>query len=84
MRVIKKGSGQRGWAKEYTCTGKGNGGGGCGAVLMVEEGDLYITSSTCRDETDYYVTFRCCECGVENDIPTADVPSRVWQGLRRR
>lgn len=29
MKVIQKGSGQKGWAKEFVCTGEGNGGGGC-------------------------------------------------------
>ena len=27
MKVIKEGRKQKGWAREYTCTGSGNGGG---------------------------------------------------------
>ncbi len=69
MKVLKKGRPQKGWAKEFVCTGKGNGNGGCGAKLLVEEGDLYETSHSCYDgSTDYYVTFMCAECGVETDI----------------
>ena len=83
MKVIKQGSGQEGWAKKYECTGSGNGGGGCGAVLLVEEGDIRITSSRCRDETDYYVTFRCCECKVFTDIDNNDVPSHIYRRLPR-
>jgi hypothetical protein len=79
MRVIEKGREQKGWATETRCTGKGNGDGGCGAKLLVEEGDLYVTMSHARDETDYYMTFKCCECGVETDLGE-EVPS----GLRRR
>ena len=30
MKVIQKGDGRKGWAKEYKCTGAGNGNGGCG------------------------------------------------------
>ncbi len=69
MKVIKKGRPQRGWAKQITCTGKGNGNGGCGAVLMVEEADLFHTyrSYMGRDE-DWFVTFKCSECGVLSDV----------------
>jgi hypothetical protein len=75
MQVIKKGRKQKGWSKECTCTGKGNGGGGCGAKLLVEERDLYQTTSSAMGETDYYVTFRCPQCRVETDIE--NVPSSV-------
>lgn len=76
MRVIKKGRKQKGWSKEYVCTGFGNGGGGCGAKLLVSEFDLYGTSSHHYDGTsDYYTTFCCCECGVETDV--TDHPPRV-------
>jgi hypothetical protein len=70
MKVIKPGSGQKGWSSEATCTGAGNGNGGCGAVLLVEQPDLFCTSSSCRDETDYFTTFKCSECGVLTDIKT--------------
>jgi hypothetical protein len=74
MRVLKKGREQKGWATEATCTGKGNGNGGCGALLLVEQGDLFHTYRCARDETDTFTTFRCCECGVLTDI---DVPSHI-------
>jgi hypothetical protein len=32
MKVIRPGDGRRGWARRFTCTGRGNGG-GCRAVL---------------------------------------------------
>lgn len=75
MKVIKAGTGQKGWSKEYKCTGKGNGNGGCGAILLVEAQDVFTTTSCARDETDYYKTFRCPECGVFTDISGA--PSHV-------
>lgn len=68
MKVLKKGRAQKGWAKEFTCTGEGNGGGGCGARLLVEKGDLYQTSSSCMGEVEHYVTFCCPECSVETDV----------------
>lgn len=69
MKVIKKGRPQRGWAKRLKCTGEGNNGGGCGAILLVEQVDLYQTSSSSMGEVDYFATFCCSECGVETDVP---------------
>lgn len=84
MEVLQKGTGQTGWATQTTCTGNGNGGGGCGAVLRVDEGDLFETSSSARCETDYFVTFRCCACGVLTDLPTNTVPRDVKDRLPSR
>lgn len=74
MKVLKPGRPQKGWAKEFTCTGAGNGGGGCGAVLLVEFGDLYKTFSSCMGESETHITFSCGACGVENDI-SCSVPN---------
>lgn len=75
MKVLKPGREQQGWAREEICTGKGNGNGGCGAVLLVEEGDLFQTASHHYDgSSDYYTTFRCSACRVLTDI---SVPSGV-------
>lgn len=69
MKVIKPGREQKGWAKEFTCTGGGNGGGGCGAVLLVEQDDVFRTESHHYDgSSDYYNTFKCAQCGVLTDI----------------
>jgi hypothetical protein len=81
MKVLKKGRAQKGWATETVCTGNGNGGGGCEAKLLVEEGDLYRTESHCRDETDVYSTFMCTECKVETDLPDRVVPNQVREKL---
>lgn len=76
MKVIKKGRPQKGWSKKYTCTGKGNNGGGCGAKLLVEAGDLFQTASHHYDgSSESYVTFKCPECGVLTDISDSDIPS---------
>jgi hypothetical protein len=80
MKVIRKGRPQKGWAKEFTCTGSGNGDGGCDAHLLVEQGDLFRTSSSHYDgTTDHYVTFKCPECGVLTDVE--NVPSNVTENL---
>lgn len=76
MKVIKPGRAQKGWATETKCTGSGNGGGGCGAVLLVEEGDLFATASHHYDgSSEHYITFRCMACKVLTDLK--NVPSSV-------
>jgi len=72
MKVLEKGRDQRGWAKEFRCTGYGNGGGGCGAMLLVEQGDVYRTHRfDYGGGHDMFNTFTCGACGVETDIPAS-------------
>lgn len=68
MKLIKKGRVQKGWSKEFTCTGNGNGGGGCSAILLVEQDDIFKTFRYLLDDTDEFNTFKCLECGVLTDI----------------
>lgn len=68
MEVLKPGRKQKGWSGTFKCTGGGNGEGGCGAELLVSDGDVYQTVSHARDETEHCKTFRCTCCGVETDI----------------
>ena len=78
MKVLEKRRKQTGWAGEYRCTGKGNGNGGCNALLLVEQGDLFQTrSSDYGGGVDYYTTFQCPECRRCTDItdcPVRDLP----------
>ena len=72
MKIIKKGRPQKGWAKQFECTGRGNGDGGCGAILLVEQADLYYVTRSCYDEAERVVSFQCCLCDVETDLlPTS-------------
>ncbi len=77
MKVIEMGDGRKGWSKEYRCTGAGNDiDGGCGALLLVEEGDLYYTWAFEREGYgEKFTTFRCPECNNQTDIK--GVPSNV-------
>lgn len=80
MKVISKGDGRKGWAKEFKCTGGGNGNGGCGALLLVEQGDLFKTHSyDYGGGHDVYITFKCPECGRKTDV--SGVPSDVKEKL---
>jgi hypothetical protein len=33
------------------------------------------TESSCMGETDRYITFKCCACGVETDLSKKEEPS---------
>lgn len=77
MKVLEQGRDQRGWTTEARCTGDGNGNGGCWARLLVEQPDLFKTFSSCRYDTETFVTFRCMGCGVETDLPKGKVPPAV-------
>lgn len=74
MRILTPGRAAD-WSAKLTCTGEGNVGSGCGALLLVEVRDVYMTEANRRDETDYFATFRCMSCLVETDIP--DYPHMV-------
>jgi hypothetical protein len=76
MKVIQEGDGRTGWAKEFECTGAGNGNGGCGAILLVEQGDLYHTyNHDYGGGKETFITFKCPECGNETDVK--GVPSSI-------
>ena len=77
MKVIKHGRPRNSWSGEYECTGQGSESGGCGALLLVEEDDLFETARFCSDP-DFFSTFRCPECGVWTNFPQDDVPQEVW------
>ena len=68
MKVLKPGRDQNGPAVEAYCTGDGNGGGGCNALLLVEEGDVFETSKSSTGETDCFTTFKCPSCGTLTDL----------------
>ena len=76
MKVIQKGTGQKGWSTKAMCTGRGNGGGGCNARLLVEEADIFRTESHAMGETEVYYTFECSECHVRTDLKD-NVPDHV-------
>lgn len=85
VKVLKKGSGQKDWAKECKCTGAGNDGGGCGAKLLVEKGDLFQTYASYmgRDE-EWFVTFKCPECKVLTDLKDTPFQGRDLPKYKKR
>lgn len=72
MKVLVAGRPQKGKAKEYRCTG-GRKNLGCGALLLVEEGDVVTYKSTdYTGGTDTNAYFVCASCGVKTFINPYD------------
>lgn len=68
------------WSVQILCSGKGNNKIGCGAVLLVEESDLF--NSTRVIEHDHVVmqtSFCCTECKAHTDID--NVPTEIFNRL---
>lgn len=81
MKILREGRFKTQWNEKVTCTGLGNGGGGCGAKLQVSWEDLYFTYGEMFRERLKHVTFMCPSCGVETDLlncacPTRDLPDK--------
>ena len=75
MKVLQRGEG---WKLEVTCTGRGNGGGGCGSVLEINEEDIYNTYHyDYAGDKDTYYTISCPICGKETDIDSQYIPYGV-------
>lgn len=85
MKILTPGK-AKSWSRKMTCTGSGNGFGGCGAKLLVEAADVFLTSrqSYGDERPDYFHTFECAQCKVLTDFPEhtplKDLPSyKTWQ-----
>jgi len=63
------------YVKQVTCTGKGQGGGGCGAVLEVNMQHIYPNNST----NGFH--FVCPEC---HNYTSISVPAQIAQQIRSR
>jgi hypothetical protein len=87
MKIIKPGREQKSWAKEFKCTGKGNGNGGCEAILLVEKADLFYTQEFEREGGgSKHTGFECPQCHVLTDIPDNfyDIPHyQDWKKGKR-
>jgi hypothetical protein len=68
MKIIKKGVAKE-WSTKDVCTGRGNKGVGCGAILLVGYSDLFKTTSHSYDgSSESYATFKCPQCLALTDL----------------
>ena len=82
MKVLQKGN-PNGWDIEQVCTGKGNGGGGCGARLLVSWEDIFLNSHYYINGTsNIYYYSSCPECGIKTDIPGKEIPADVKKKIK--
>ena len=93
MKILEPGkNGSTTWSMQHRCTGWGNGGKGCEALLELEYEDLRYFEGTGGEVTWGYresaVCFKCPCCGKLTDLGLNDWPtghkqlrkwSKTWQ-----
>lgn len=62
MKILKEGN------VTVECTGKGNNNVGCGALLVLEKGDVFKTYHHARFETRTFYTIKCKSCSAKTDV----------------
>lgn len=76
MKVLEKGNG---WNMQVECTGKGHGSCGCGAKLLIEKDDVYLTNCYDFDGKMYtFYTIQCIQCGEETNIDENLIPVGIY------
>jgi hypothetical protein len=79
MKIIEPGRVGEKWSLQHRCTGWGNGGRGCDALLEIEFDDLRYFPGTGGEITwgyrDPAVTFKCPCCGELTDLGMVDWPA---------
>jgi hypothetical protein len=77
MKILEPGRVGETWTMQHRCTGWGNGGNGCNALLEVEKSDLRFFRGVPGDSwgsRDPAVTFKCPCCSTLTDLGSNDWP----------
>jgi hypothetical protein len=87
MKILEPGkNGKTTWSVQHRCTGWGNGGNGCEALLELEYNDLRYFPSTGGEVTwghrEHAVCFKCPCCGRLTDLGLNDWPTGYRQLTR--
>ncbi len=96
MKILEPGkNGSTTWTMQHRCTGWGNGGKGCEALLELEYNDLRYFPGTGGEVTwgyrEHAVCFKCPCCGKLTDLGINDWPTgyrtlkkwtKSWQEVR--
>lgn len=77
MKVLKKAE----YLREVTCTGRGNGLGGCGSLLGVNREDMRYYEGGGYFDRDPAVVIRCPVCSSLTDLHKVAWPQNV-KGLK--
>lgn len=85
MKILKPGKfSDNKWKMEHLCTGYGNGGGGCEALLEIELEDLryypYVDTGSWGSH-DSAVLFKCPICQTLTDLKNSDWPKNAGKIL---
>lgn len=88
MKILEEG---KKWSIQSRCAGIGINGGGCGALIELEDDDievvLKLTDSVVEDEMyterEYSYTFKCPCCNIESEI-NEDLPVLIREKVLAR
>jgi len=79
MKILKEGTKPEEWKLEIKCTGFGNSGGGCGAILEVVISDLVYYAGVSGDSwgsRDSAYSIKCISCGTCTDLKSEETPKK--------
>jgi hypothetical protein len=77
MKVLEAGKRGLEWTVQHRCTGWGNGGNGCEALLEVDKADLRYVEPIYAESwggRDAAVNFKCPVCATVTDLGMNDWP----------
>lgn len=85
MKILDQECEPERWKAIICCTGRGNGGGGCGTPLEIREEDVYYTYSyDYLGDSDTCYTICCPVCGTETDIDSRLVDFSVSKNSKEK
>jgi hypothetical protein len=78
VKILVHGGGRPRWERELVCTGGVSPQAGCGALLLVEEGDLLEKGDLFLRQrlAGLPAYFRCPECGALTAVSPEKLPAR--------
>lgn len=88
MKVLEAGKYTNEWKIQHRCTGAGNGGNGCEALLEVEKSDLRHRSARHTEgvwgdwaDCEEAILFKCPICDTLTDLAHKDWPKNITKLL---
>jgi hypothetical protein len=85
MKVLRNEEGPDRWKKKVYCTGKGYGGGGCGALLEIHEEDVIEEINRDYDGfTSYDYLFICPLCEKSTSLDGRDIHFNATGNSKKR
>ncbi len=84
MKILEYGN-KASWETKQKCDANGWEGLGCGAKLLIDAEDIFISERIFIDgSSENYFTFTCPVCGQNSDICKSEIPEKVRSYILKR